>query len=446
MATATASKDEQQRMQQQARAWDAYFGRMKKPFKATRRGSDDNILVNRCRPIVNKGASFLFGKLVRFEMPAGAPRAKSAQRYLDATWKANRQTTILQKLAVTGGVTGQAMIKIIPTFPYPTLKVIDTANVTITTLPDDVDTVIAYAINYMGQDPLGQPAPCRQLIALLPDNVTWGIMDQWQDGNEVWQMHHALVEWPYPFAPVVMAQNMVAPNQVWGLSDLEADLIAINDDINFILSNAARILRFHANPKTVGKGFDASKLNITSDGTIMLPTETASLQMLEMNSDLSSSLNFVTRLQSAMDELSHVPSISLGTYNDMPRGTVSGIALQILYQPLTEKTDGKRGTYGEMLVELCSRLLVIGGYLPADVVIHWPNVVPTNDLDEAQVALLWQQLGVSQTTIWAKLDLDPEAEAENVAEAKQDGLAPPPPAPQDPAQQPEQVAPAPLAS
>ncbi len=48
------------------------------------------------------------------------------------------------------------------------------------------------------------------------------------------------VRWPYAFAPIVDCQNLPAPNEYWGVSDIEDDLIEITDASNFIMSNLVK--------------------------------------------------------------------------------------------------------------------------------------------------------------------------------------------------------------
>lgn len=85
--------------------------------------------------------------------------------------------------------------------------------------------------------------------------------------------------------------------------------------------------------------------------------------------------------------------------------------MQIRFAPLLDKTETKRRLYGDMLVELCRRLLVIGGYGDARVHIHWPPALPTNDREAAETALILKQLGVSEATLLQRLGFDPELEA-----------------------------------
>lgn len=69
--------------------------------------------------------------------------------------------------------------------------------------------------------------------------------------------------------------------------------------------------------------------------------------------------------------------------------------------------------YGELLVELNRRLLALGGFgEDKRTVIHWPQLLPADALQEAQTALLQQQLGVSSDTLLQRQGFDPDLERE----------------------------------
>jgi hypothetical protein len=201
-----------------------------------------------------------------------------------------------------------------------------------------------------------------------------------------------------------------SPNEYFGIADIEEDVLALNAAYNFTKSNTQRIIRFHAHPKTWGRGFTAKELNIGVDDTIILQSPTAELHNLEMQSDLSGSLEYAERLKRDLHETSRVPEVATGKL-DSAAG-LSGVALQILYQPLTQKTRAKRLTYGEMLIELNRRLLETAGFPPGLCSILWGELRPTSALEERQVLLLDKQLGVSQDTLLHKAGYDPDAERE----------------------------------
>jgi hypothetical protein len=401
-----AAADEIARASRIAQRWRAYHGQQPKPLRVRPGQPDDNVVVNYCRVIVDKGVSFLFGQDLRFELDEVAET--EAEQWLAACWRANRKMTTLQKLALNGAIAGHAFIKIVPQQPYPRLVVLDPATVAVTWDPDDLEQVVRYRIQYPAIDPqTGKPITVRQLIAR--DGTAWQITDQRSPADSpVWQTVSETV-WPYPWPPIVDCQNLPCPNEYWGISDLEDDLLQLNASINFVFSNLARIIRFHAHPKTWGRGFSANQLNVAVDETIVLPSPDASLQNLEMTSDLASSIQLLQRLREALHEIARVPEVATGRLERA--GALSGVALQILYQPLIEKTETKRRTYGDLLVEINRRLLTLGGYGDDQhTIIHWPALIPGDPESEAKTLLLWQQLGASHDTILQKLGLDPDLE------------------------------------
>jgi hypothetical protein len=392
-----------------ARRWEYYLGKHPRQLRVRQGQPDDNVTVNLCRAIVDKGVSFLFGQDIDFELIEG--ETTEAEEWLNACWAANRKLTLLQKLALSGAIAGHAFVKIVidQAREYPRLVVLDPATVVVSVAPDDHERVLSYRIQFPTIDPeTGRPVVLRQLI--VPEGGRWLIRDEKAYSGERWLAVSETV-WPYEFAPIVDCQNLPNPHDYWGVSDLEDDVLRLNDTINFLLSNLIRIVRYHAHPKTWGRGFRADQLDLSVDETIILPSPEAELRNLEMQSDLSSSIQLYLRLREAFHEIARVPEIATGRVEGV--GSLSGIALQILYQPLIEKTETKRRLYGGLLVELNRRLLAIGGFgenlLTA---LHWPELIPGDPEAEAKTLMLWQQLGVSTDTILRRLGLDPELERE----------------------------------
>lgn len=396
----------QARAAQITQRWRWYHGQHPKPLRVRQGQPDDTVILNYARIIVDKGVSFLFGKDVQFELDETGETA--AEEWLAACWERNRQATLLQKLALNGAIAGHTFLKILPQQPYPRLVVLDPATVSVVWDPDDLEVVLRYIIQYPAIDPQTEkPVLRRQRIER--GGRGWQIIDQQQQpGQSGWVTLQTTV-WPYAWPPILDGQNLPCPNEYWGISDLEDDILQLNAALNFVASNLTRIIRYHAHPKTWGRGFAASQLNIAVDETIVLSSPDAELRNLEMTSDLSSSVALFQRLREALHEISKIPEVATGRLENA--GSLSGVALQILYQPLVEKTELKRRTYGDFLVELNRRLLVLGGFGEENrVTIHWPELLPADPLQERQIAVLDQQLGVSQDTLLQRLGYDPDLE------------------------------------
>lgn len=400
-------EDDRARQAQIKRAWQSYWGRLPKQLKTRPGDIDDNVNVNFCRIIVDKGVSFLFGQNIEFE--ADEIRETPAEEWLDNVWQINRKITFLQKVALNGAVAGHAFIKIVERPDgLPKLIALDPETVTVRYSVDDFEDVSAYIIRYPARDPkTDKPILFRETIE--QDRGRWVIRDEVSNADGIaWRMTSETI-WNYDFAPVLDCQNLPVPNEYWGASDLEEDIIQLQRSINFILSNLARIIRYHAHPKTWGRGFSAKDLRIGVDETIIFPSTDAELRNLEMQSDLASSIELYKCLREALHEVSRIPEVATGKVESS--GLLSGVALQILYQPLLEKTETKRRTYGDMLVELNRRLLAIGGFGDGIITtIHWLKLLPVDPMQERQAALIDQQLGVSRDTLLQRLGYDSDLE------------------------------------
>jgi hypothetical protein len=120
--------------------------------------------------------------------------------------------------------------------------------------------------------------------------------------------------------------------------------------------------------------------------------------------------------------LSRIPEVSTGKLDNV--GALSGVALEILYQPLLEKTLAKRVTYGDMLVELNRRLLAIGGFGDENYTeLRWQDLLPKDKVAETNAALVLKQLGVSGDTLVQQFGYDPDLEREKRAKESDLGQA-----------------------
>jgi hypothetical protein len=452
------------RAKDMADAWKAYRGQLPKPLKVKSGQADPNAMSNRCEPIVTAGVAFLIGDDLSFsieadendtsiagkdaeEQPSGqsqqdddtppkpspargkgetvAPANAQAQDYLDAFWLKNQKMSKLAKACINAGVFGHGFVKIIPgtdpTNPAtpPRLVILNPQQVRICTMPGDVDTVLAFIVSYSVWDETSRTRrEYRQVIERVdPDNdaaqwadsldpdTTWLITDQTRtqtgSANTPW-LTTDQNEWQHPFPPIFHWQNLPNPNEACGMPDLTADIIQANKDINFTQSNIQKILEWHASPLTYATGLRNTTLQRDPDVVLALP-DGADLKNLEMASDLSSSLNFLATLRANMDEQSKVPAVALGRQSELPKGNLSGVALELLFMPLLQKTNMKRPLLGEALEQLCGAVLVLGGFQAEigelEIITNWPQVLPHDPAADWQVAPVKNQMGVSKRTL-----------------------------------------------
>ncbi len=409
------------RLRKIANARRAYAGDYDRPLLKSKSDPDarDNTMLNLGAVVVNKGVSFLMGNDVQWEVGDGASEIeKRAKCDLDAIWKQNKRMLFMNNIAQNGGITGDMFIKIMPPREHlgetlPRLINLDPATVEPILGMDDCDTAEGYVIQWNAMDN-GTPVVRRQIISPVGDN-TWEILDQISRGNQSNWVLLSRDVWPYPWPPIFHGNNLPESNVYFGISDLEAHVISVNNAVNMVISNINRILRSHAHPKTWGHGFAANNIDMSVDTLTVLPSKEAELHNLEMVSDLSSSLNVYQALKDVYFEISGIPQVALGRLDNV--GNLSGLALKVLYQALLEKNNTKQLFYGSMFGELNGRLLELRG-LPAgiDVGTVWQNPLPTDKYDEIQQATALQEIGVSKKTLLTDLGFDPEEEAERRAE------------------------------
>jgi hypothetical protein len=131
--------------------------------------------------------------------------------------------------------------------------------------------------------------------------------------------------------------------------------------------------------------------------------------------------------------------MALGRQESLPKGNISGIAEELLYQPTIQKIQGQRRLYGKLIRCLCLWLLVIADQASLDdteIRLHWDNLLPKDDQAAAQLVLAMSQVGVSKHAICDVLGLDYEEEleyrqdeAKEALRAAMQGQAMPPPMP-----------------
>lgn len=405
------AQDAHGHLQQIQRAWRYYHGRAPKRLKVAAGQPDDNVVVGKPRTIVNKSVSYLFGKGVEFDLPEGT--AEAAGQWLDEVWEHNGRDARLIELAMNGSVSGHAFLKLRLGTPYPEIIVLDPATVTPKHDMENVRKTLGYTIQYPAIDPdTGRPMTVRQLIE--PDGESWLITDQRAYSGGAWQTVHT-EPWPYPFAPVLDCQNLPCPTDFWGLSDLEEDILGLIDARNFGLSNWNRINKHFADPKMWGKKISAQEFRSGVGEIPLFQNSDAELHMMEAQSDQGSTRELDRRLDEEIHEASQTPPIATGKLESV--GNLSGVAMQILFAPLLEKTRLKRVLYGTLLAETCRRLLIIGKHGDIRPTLSWPEMLPSDPMAERQALLLDQQMGVaSKETISQKLGYDWESENQNMTE------------------------------
>jgi hypothetical protein len=381
-----------------------YMGDHRKQLKVKAGAQDENIIINFVGLAVDRSVSRLFRGGIQFQLPEGA---EEQQEYLDNVWDLNKKEILLYQVALHGAVYGTPYFKISPDAiidpytekPYPRLIAIDPEIVRIKVSPQDMNEIEEYKIEYTcleHRNGREVDVSHRELIRHADNEVedeagvryteqseTWQIEEYEQVGGGQWQLV-MLTEWPYNFPPIIHWKNLPSLKTVYGDSDID-DAINVQDKSNFVVSNTGKIIKFHAHPETIGTGFsvkDMQNLEAAVGSFHAIPNPDAKVFNLEMQSDLASSRAFALDLRQSIFDISR--EVDISSMADK-LGQLTNFGLQVLWSDAIDKNNTKRQLFGDALLELNRRLLVLAGFEGEESrpgTIQWSNPLPVNIMEE----------------------------------------------------------------
>jgi hypothetical protein len=408
---------------------------------------DDNVIQNFTGLVVNRSVSRMLSGGLEWELPEGSDAQKE---YLDTVWELNKKPITLFQVALNGSNQGTAYIKILPDemispytgIRYPSLVAIDPTIVRIKTDSQDMTEVEEYRIEYVSvEERDGRKSEVIHLEVMrhasesdyemaegeeeteTPD--TWWIDEFEKVGSAPMELVRSY-EFPYNFPPLIHCKNLPSLKSCYGRSDIE-DVIGIQNKSNFVVSNTTKIVKFFANPTPVITGMSASavaEIDTAVGRMIVLSAPDAKAAMLETSSDLASSNNLAQSLRQSLFDISR--EIDLTSMADKI-GALTNFGLRVLWADAIDKNDTKRQLYGDMILELNRRLLVMAGYegeASRSGVLRWGDALPVNIMEEMQADKIAQDAGwVDRETIAkryeARYGVDYETIVANIAAQKE---------------------------
>lgn len=392
-------------------AWAYYEGNHKRPLKVRAGQPDDNVILNVCRKVIEQGVSLLFGKEPTFEVGGESEDPEDVR--LKKIWTDNNKPIFLHNIAMEGALTGHVFVKLVPD-PRIGVRfvILNPRMVTVFWRPDDLASVVAYMISFSVGD-----TEVRQDI--VNQGGSWLVRDLQRERGRQWEATKEQV-WGWPWPPIVEWQNLPDPEEYYGDPDLVRP--ELNDAINFLASNTNRIIKFHAHPKTVGTGMRASDLQETAvDGFWSIPNADAAVRNLEMQSDLSSSMAFLSLVEARF--FSEHRTVDLTTFaKDI--GNVTNFGLRVLFNEPIEKLNTKRVLYQNGLQEIGERSLALVA-MQGRPNIGWKPALPTSDQEEIQGIQTEMGLGILSKETAAGLrgrDWEQELERIEQEEAMSDNI------------------------
>jgi len=433
-----------------AAAWKLYKGDHHRHLQDDGSGTDDNVVINLVGLLIDKGLSAMVGtndqgdiEGVTFDIvdrpgekgyranggapaadplaEAGAEQVSPAQAALDETWDANKRDIVLHNAIMNGGVCGHVFLKVVPDgkrdlYGEKTLPRVINLN------PDlcsafwdeaDIERVLWYRVEYGVEGKRTREDTVRAVDEEGEDLDAWEIHTYREVPNQGgWIRQGEPVRWEYDWAPILDWPNLPDPNGYYGISDLRQSG-GVNDSVNFLLSNLQRIIKHHAHPKTVALGVASDEIKATAvDRLWTIRNENAQILNLEMQSDLSSSMELVRMLRRFFFDGTR--EVDPSSVHDR-LGDLTNFALRVLYTDTLSKVGTKRLLAGDALQDLNRRLLALldHGYAHR-ITVTWPQAIPTDDMADAQALAIDRQHGLSRETYLDKRGYDFEQEMARV--------------------------------
>lgn len=369
-------------------------------LKVKEDGIDDNVSTNYAQTIVDKGTSFLFGSDLKIDV------GTEGDRLLSEVWPEDSRAVDLVDLATNGGIFGHAWLKIAIAEAVPQIHVLDPLNMSASWDKGDYKQVTRYRNQFNTEDENGTPIIWREDTIRVTGG--WQIIESAsRPDSRNWQEVRR-ISWPYPFAPIIECKNLPKPNEFYGKPDLSRNVLAICFYIARVDSLINKIIRAHASPKPFAKGLQKQNLEMGTDGMLFLPDKESEIKLLEMSGDLNGALSFRKQLRESLAEVSHVPEVASGKLEGI--GTLSGLALKLLYGPLLDRTVTKRRLYGKLVKDVVRAILTIAGTRPGEIALHWPNPMPADETEMVNNASVKKEIGVSTDTLLSEMGYDPQAE------------------------------------
>ena len=408
---------EQRLMREISEYWDFYLGEQ---WRVVREEGESLITFNYSKAIVDKSVSFLFGKGFRIQ-----PHKEVSQELkplLDEVWEYNKKDILGVEIGQMGAITGDCFIKVSWEDPevddkgilyeeeYPDGKVridvLPTSSVFPVYSSHDKDKMVSctlqYAILEMGID--GKPVARMYKEVVTRDTISYYI-----DNDLVEEIPNIMRE-----INIIQIKNVPLAGESRGQSDLKS-IIPLQKELNAKVTDVSDIINYHSAPITIIQGAKSKNLEKGAKKVWGGLPKDAKVYNLELNSDLNASNSFISSIKTAIHELSNTPEDSLGGKSAVSNTT--GVALQIKYAPLLEKTWLKRQTYGGGIKDVCRlviKLLRVKGSDEErkllndlmstsegikkvfDITVTFPDPLPKDEMVQLQIIAQKMNLGLEE--------------------------------------------------
>jgi hypothetical protein len=400
--------------------WNFYDGIMPLPLAIEKDKMDDNITLSLVDQLADKVVSFLIGDGVTFNVDGD----DAINAEIDKIFEGPVGRLLQNSMALTGALSGHVFCRLEPQADGD-VRIVNLNPQHCSVFWDalDISHVLWYRLQYeagkMGKR-IDYVKGNWMSATPNPQADVWTEFVYYHDvlNKENWQETSRTV-WEYPWSPIVEWQNIPRPHSYYGSNDVSKAII-LNGAANFIISNYNRILKHHGHPKTIGLGFEVKDLVSSAIGgffTVNKPPSEASIQNLEMQSDLSAARELLSIVIHQFWQTGKM--VDPQSVKDAA-GQLTNFGLRVLYTDAVNKTATKRMLYEEGFENIIRHWLELRGLdSTVDIETVWPDVLPTNQIEDSQTIRNDVEMGISsKETASAKLGYDWELEQERITNEK----------------------------
>lgn len=420
--------------------WRYYYGEHHKPLVVRPGERDDNIIINLVGAAVDKTTEFMgipelsiVGGVDNVVVDGRINVQKSPeQELLDAIVDRSELEMLLPDTITSGAISGHNFWRIavdsdenggvVSAQHPPYLMLLDARFVTVFWDAMNPKQVLYYRLQWeVGDVGWRQDIVPGYLVGEnLPISVNddeWVIIEYVKKARKVKFEFERAEIWHYPFSPIVQWKNRRKPHSFYGDHDLRDT--SLNDALNFLASNTARIIKHHAHPKTIGTGMSMQDVAETAvDGFFTVENEQARIENLEMQSDLQSSMAMIEMIRSNFFSQMRVVDIS-GMKDRI--GQVSNFGVRMMFDDMLKMIGDKQSRYGERgIAEAFRRMLYMVGVDVDDILVTWDDPLPMDRKELVETAEKEKNLGItSGQTLASDLKRDYVKEQKQLEEEAQ---------------------------
>lgn len=345
-----------------------------------RKDGDELVTVNFCRLFVNKGASFLMSNGWEIYDEEDQPYSDDIINYLNKLWKVNEKDFLSLVMAQGGGLFGDFGLAILPDLNgFPSINFIPPGFCFPEKHPANNNILLRAVIE--------QPLSLEKTLTSVLDPF---YIRQYINNEKVNEIKHNIGEVPF-----VLGANRLESCSPYGTSDI-AGIIPLNKLLNKKETEMSDIINYHSSPVTLFYGVKVKQMKKGARKMYSgLPSpKDAKVENLELKTDLAAAHKHAERILDYMFMIAEKPEIAFG--RNLNISNTSGVAIKMMYQPLTDANNFKQVSYGRAIRDINRmgiKFGILNGYLHKPTFktplakleyfhtsVKWNNPLPMDDL------------------------------------------------------------------